>query len=399
MVKLNPAPQSQPLTPRHAVRRAVSLPPTLLLLLLLGSGTGLLQGCAPRLKGIQDEIENLEPIDDLTFNDITLEQSEEDGTPLWTLEAKRATYRTDNQIAVVEEPAGLIFQDGKAVYGVEGKTGEVYNDGERIVLKGTVVVKQLVENAIVSGDELEWLPQEDRLILRNNLRGTYKDFSLKADKVEFQGQSNQMTLSGAIEAVLQNSRIRLKTDALTWFIQEERMVGDRPVVLEHFAAEDPATVIDRATGLGLQVDLASQRSTLQPEAKLSLQKPAFEISSATIIWDAKTNRVESPQPITILSRSDRTTVTAQQGVMELESQLTTLTGQVRGYSPAQEARLEADRLVWNVPQDQVEATGKVTYRRASPLLEMTGSRAVGNLSAETLEVTGDQPVKTVYVLE
>lgn len=382
--------------PSSAPRRPITL---LLLLLLLSSGTGLLQGCAPRLKGIQEEIENLEPIDDLTFDDITLEQSEDDGTPLWTLEAKRATYRTEDQIAVVEEPVGLIFQDGKAVYGIEGKTGEVYNDGERIILKGTVVVKQLVDNAIVSGEEMEWLPKDDRLTLRTNLRGTYKDFSLKADEVQFQGQSNQMTLSGAIEAVLQNSRIRLKTDALTWFIQEERVAGDRPVVLEHFAPEDPATVIDRATGLGLKVDLASQRSTLQPEAKLSLQKPAFEISSATIIWDAKANRVESPQPITILSRSDRTTVTAQQGVMELESQLTTLTGQVRGYSPAQEARLEADRLVWNVPQDQVEATGKVTYRRASPLLEMTGSRAVGNLSAETLEVTGDRPVKTVYVLE
>ncbi|MGA1476663.1 MAG: LPS export ABC transporter periplasmic protein LptC, partial [Prochlorothrix sp.] len=169
---LSPTPeQSQPATPPRRLCAGV-----LLGLLLIGSGGGLLQGCAPRLQGIRDEVESLETLDDLAFDNITLEQSDDDGNSLWSLEARRATYQNDTQVALIEGLSGVIFQDGVATYGVEGETGQIYNDGERIVLEGSVVVTQLLENAVVTGDELEWFPETDRLILRTQtprkLRGT-----------------------------------------------------------------------------------------------------------------------------------------------------------------------------------------------------------------------------------
>jgi len=365
--------------------------------LLVGSSA--LQGCAPRLQGIREELEAVEPLEDLAFDDITLQQADDDGKPLWSLTADRATYQQDASIAQVEQPDGVIFQQGVTTYTVRAETGQIYDDGKRIVLSSNVVVSHVPKNALLQGDELEWFPEEDRLILRRNLAGTYKDLTLKAEELQFNGQTNQVTLAGSIEAVMTDSQVRLQTDGLLWFIDEARITSDRPVLLEHFEAANPPQVIDRATGDGLAVDLASQRSTLQPNALVNLGQPAFDIRSDSLTWDAKANVVEANKPVTIVNRIDQTTMAAQQGVMDLVQRVVTLTGQVQGQSPPQQATLTADRLIWNLTQNQVDATGNVFYGRSSPVLQMSGSRAIGNLNEETLKVTGDQPVKTVYMLE
>jgi LPS export ABC transporter protein LptC len=364
---------------------------------------GMLSGCAPRITAIKDEIENAEPIDNLAFEDISLEEADTSGKPVWKLRARRATYQEQTQVAQVENPVGLIYQKGVETYGVEAAKGEIYGDGDRIVMQGQVTVRHIPENALLKGDQLEWLPAEDQLILRTNINGTYKDLVLKAQEIKFSGQSNQMTVSGQVQAVLKNSQLRFNTEAVSWVINEQRVKGDRPVQVEHFSETNPAEIIDRATALGLNVDLASQRSTLQPQAVVNLGKPAFDVRSDALTWDSRGNRVESNVPVTIVNRNDQTTITAQQGNMDLGSQVVTLTGNVTGFSPPQQANLSANQVIWQLASNQVQALGNVLYRKANPVLEIRGSQAMGRLNEETLVVTGEggtkTQVKTVYVLD
>ncbi|NJO48854.1 MAG: LPS export ABC transporter periplasmic protein LptC [Leptolyngbyaceae cyanobacterium RM2_2_4] len=99
-----------------------------------------LSGCrrsnraADRLAEDSSAVQNLES--NLTFNDITLNQADDQGQTLWKIEADQATYSQDQQVARVENPEGELFQDGKAVFQVSAQSGEVQQMGRRLSSTG-----------------------------------------------------------------------------------------------------------------------------------------------------------------------------------------------------------------------------------------------------------------------
>ncbi len=54
----------------------------------------------------------------LTLSDVTMEQANEKGEKLWTVQSQQATYSKDKKIVNVKKPKGKLFQDGKEVYQV-----------------------------------------------------------------------------------------------------------------------------------------------------------------------------------------------------------------------------------------------------------------------------------------
>jgi LPS export ABC transporter protein LptC len=108
----------------------------------------------------------------LTFNNITIEQPDEKGQTLWKVKAKQAIYTPDKAIAKVKSPYGQLYQDGKPIYKIQANEGEVRKDGDRIFLKGDVVATDTRSGAVLRGEELEWRPKQDTLVIRKNLRGT-----------------------------------------------------------------------------------------------------------------------------------------------------------------------------------------------------------------------------------
>jgi len=67
-------------------------------------------------------VENVES--NLTFNDVTLEQADEQGRSVWS-KAEEATYSKDKKAAQVQKPTGELFQDGKPVYQIIAQQGEI----------------------------------------------------------------------------------------------------------------------------------------------------------------------------------------------------------------------------------------------------------------------------------
>ena len=66
-----------------------------------------------------------------------------------------------------------MFQDGKAVYQITAKEGEIEQNGEQLFLKGNIVATYPRNNLVLRGNELEWLPKKDLLIVRNKITGTH----------------------------------------------------------------------------------------------------------------------------------------------------------------------------------------------------------------------------------
>jgi LPS export ABC transporter protein LptC len=120
----------------------------------------------------------------LIFNNVTLDQADEKGRPLWKVKAKQATYSKDKKTAQIEKPTGDLFQDGKVVLQVSANSGEVQirQTGNKIFLKGQIKATDIRNGAIFRGDELEWSPKEDLLVVRNNLKGEHPQLQATAKK-------------------------------------------------------------------------------------------------------------------------------------------------------------------------------------------------------------------------
>ena len=116
---------------------------------------------------------------------------------MWKVKAKEATYSKDQKVAQLQSPIGQLFQDGKPVYNITAQTGEIEQDGEKLFLKGQIVAKAPLHNLVLRGNELEWRPKEDLLIVRNKLTGNHPQLQAvahfrlivtKAKKLQIEGQ-------------------------------------------------------------------------------------------------------------------------------------------------------------------------------------------------------------------
>jgi len=61
----------------------------------------------------------------LTFNDVTLEQADEQGRSVWKVKAEEAICSKDKKLAQVRKPTGELFQDGKPVYQIIAQQGTI----------------------------------------------------------------------------------------------------------------------------------------------------------------------------------------------------------------------------------------------------------------------------------
>lgn len=87
----------------------------------------------------QSPAENKSPQDadsKLTFFDVTLEQADEVGRPIWKVIAKQAKYTKEKEIGQVENPYGELYQDGKIVYQVQAEKADIEQNGKQLFLKG-----------------------------------------------------------------------------------------------------------------------------------------------------------------------------------------------------------------------------------------------------------------------
>ena len=323
----------------------------------------------------------------LVFDNITLEQADEDGNIVWRIKAEQAEYSPDQKIAIVTNPDGELLQDGEPIYEVQGKRGEVHQDGERVFLREGVVATDTRSGAILTGDELEWIPGEGRLIVRGNLKGTHPQVNAVANEAQVFTRDRRMELNGRVAATTKDPNLRLQAEKLIWFMAEERIESPQAVTIDRYAGTQ---VTDTATGNRAEVQLKTQTANLQQNARLTISEPPLLITSENLLWNLQEETVTTDQPVQIVHRAEQVTVTANQGRMNLKEQVAYLSQNVQAVGQRNDSRLNSNELTWTLPTQQLIATGNVVYRQANPSFTLTGDRAVGRLENQTVVVSGGQ---------
>ncbi|NEQ70391.1 MAG: LPS export ABC transporter periplasmic protein LptC [Symploca sp. SIO1B1] len=366
---------------------------------------GLLSACNTQnqtSRKIQQDTAATEIEGSLVFNNITLDNFDKQGRPVWQVKAKQAVYTKDKKLARIEEPTGDLFQDGEKILKVSAKSGEIQEDGEKIYLKGEITAKDIRNGAIFQGDELEWRPQEDLLIVRNNLKGNLvrnnikdnlvpqdvkdnppKQIQVSAKEGRYLSRKQQLELLSQVTAISKEPNLHMKTEHLVWHVKEQKLTGDKRLKMERYKNKQ---VTERVEADKSEVNLKTKIATLKKNVQLTSVKPPLLMSSNSTIWDLNKETVISDQPIQILHQQEQVTLTANQGEVDLEREVANLTGGTQGIGSRNQSQLYANRLRWDIPTQNVQASGNVIYRQTDPVFNTKGETAVGRLEDKSIVV-------------
>ncbi|MBE9124961.1 MULTISPECIES: LPS export ABC transporter periplasmic protein LptC [unclassified Coleofasciculus] len=321
----------------------------------------------------------------LVFNNVTLDQFDEKGHPLWRVKAEKATYINDKKTALIEKPTGDLFQDGKLVVQVSADSGEVQEDGKTILLKGKITATDTRNGTVFKGDELEWYPQDDLLVVRNNLKGIHPEqIEASAKEGRYITRKQQVDLKGSVTALSKNPNLQMKTEHLVWQIKEQKLIGDQRSRMERYKDK---TVIERVEADQSEYNLKTKVAILKQNAQFTSVDPPVLISTNSAIWNLNTETVLSDQPVKIFHQKENVVLTANQGQVDLEKNVANLTGGVQGVGSRNQAELYANQMRWEIPTQNIQASGNVIYKQIDPPFNVTGATAVGKLQDQSIVVS------------
>ncbi len=320
----------------------------------------------------------------LVFNNVTLDQADEKGRPLWKVKAKQATYTKDKKVARVEKPSGDLFQDGKVILQVSADNGEILGDGQQIFLKGNIQAIDIRNGAVFKSNELEWRPKEDLMIVRNNLTGSQPKLQASAKEGRYFTRKQHVQLLGQVAAISKDPDLQMKTEHLLWQIKEEQVIGDQRIQMERYKNK---VVTDRVEADKSVVNQKTKIVTLTQNVQLTSIDPPLLMSSNAAVWNLNTETVVSNQPVRIFHQKENVILTANQGVIDLQGNVANLTGGVQGVGSRNQAKLFSNQLTWNIQTQNIQASGNVMYQQVNPPFSTTGPTAVGKLQDQSVIVS------------
>lgn len=320
----------------------------------------------------------------LIFKNVTLEQADEKSRPLWKVKAKQTVYTKDKKLARIEYPTGDLFQDGKIVLRVSADSGEIQENGQQIFLKGHIIATDIRNGAVFQGDESEWHPKEDLLIVRNNLKANHPKLQASAKEGRYFSRKQQVELISQVAALSKDPDLQMKTEHLFWQIKEQIVIGDKRIQIEQYKGK---IVTDRVEADKSQLNQKTKILTLQQNVQLTSIDPPLLMSSNSAVWNLSTQTVLSDQPVRIVHQKENVVLTANRGLVDLQRKVANLTGGVQGFGSRNQAKLLANQLTWDIPTQNIQASGNVNYQQVNPPFNTTGPTAKGKLQDQSIVVT------------
>jgi lipopolysaccharide export system protein LptA len=249
---------------------------------------------------------------------------------------------------------------------------------------------------VIIGQAVEWQPKLDVLTIRDRVQANHPQFQTNANEGKYFSRKQQMDLSGKITGFYNNPRLALQTEHMTWLVKQQQVIGDRPVQIQRYESQK---ITSQVTANRFDTALDRKIVNLQGKVQLNAVNPLIQVNGDVFSWNVEREQVITDRPLTILHQREAAIFYANTGELDLKASTATLTGNARGTTTRNQAKLQADRLVWQMTSQQIVGTGNVVYQQVSPLIKFTGTRGVGKLQDQSIVVSSDgkQQVRTDFV--
>ena len=323
----------------------------------------------------------------LVLNNAIIEQSNKRDNTVWKIKANNITYNEDRRNATLDQVVGNLLQDKTIILKISAQKGEVRENGNIILLKGDIVASDPRNQGIIKSEVVEWRPQENLLLIKDNLQGIYTNVIVTATTGKYFTDIQSLELEDNVVATTEEPPLQLKSDRLKWNVAQNKIESPGAVNIVRYDKLERVTdklVSDRAT-----LDLANHLATLEGNIELISLQPKLQAATDFFTWNYQSRQGKTDRPIQIVDRDRQIDLTGNQGEIDLQQQLAKLTGGVRGINQQQPAELYARQLIWKIDTEKVEATGNIIYEQSDPPARLTGEKAVGTLGNNNIVVTSD----------
>lgn len=333
----------------------------------------------------------------LVLNNAILEQSNKQDNTVWKIKADHVIYSEDKQTATLNKVVGNLRENGIIILKISAKTGEIRENGNLILLNQDIIASDPRNNSIINSDAVEWRPQENLLLIKEKLTGTHPNLKVTAESGKYFTDIEQLDIEGNVVAITNQPSLQLKSDRLEWSIAQNEIKSPGAVELLGYSQDQTITeqlVSDRA-----QVDLTSKTANLNQNIELITINPPLQIATDFFSWNFQQRNGKTDQPIQIIDRDRQISLTGNNGEINLEQQFAKLQDGVKGINQQEKSELYARQLIWQINEEQVEATGNVIYEQADPQARLTGEKAIGTLSDNNIIVTSDGKRQVTTVID
>ena len=331
----------------------------------------------------------------LVLNNVVLEQSNKQSDTVWKIKADKIVYSEDKKVATLDKVVGNLLQNDTIILKISAKTGKVKDNGNIILLNGSVIASDPRNSSTITSEAIEWRPQEDLLLIKEQLTGIRPNFKVVAQSGKYLTSLEKLEIQDNVIATSKQPALQLTSDRLEWHIPQEKITSPSAVKLVHY--DETKTITDKLVSDRAELNLAEHQAILNKNIELIATEPQLQIATDFLNWNYQERIGKTDRPIQILDRGRQISLTGNKGEINLLQQQAKLQDGVRGINQAKASELYARQMIWQMDTEKVEAQGNVIYEQAKPKARVTGDKAIGTLGDNKIVVTsnGKQQVKSV----
>ena len=333
----------------------------------------------------------------LVLNNAVLEQSNPQSNTVWKIKADNITYSDDNQIATLDKVVGNLFEGNSVILKISAKAGTIKNNGNVILLNGTVIASDPRNGSVVTSESIEWRPQEDLLLIKEKLDGIHPNLEVTARQGKYFTNIEKLEIEGDVVATSNEPPLQLTSDRLEWNIPQAQIISPGAVELVHY--DKNQTITDKINSDRAELNLAQNKATLNQNIELVSSSPALQVATNFLTWNYQQRIGSTDRPIQILDRDRQISLTGNQGEINLPLQIAKLQGGVKGIDRQKASELYARNLTWKIDTEEVEARGNVIYEQTEPKARLTGDSASGSLKDNNVTVTSNGKQQVTSIIE
>jgi len=326
-----------------------------------------------------------------SLSNITLTEVDKNGKLLWEIKAERAEYSDDRRKAAVLKITSKFFRDGKPIIEAVGEGGSIDQSSREITIEGNVKAIALKDNIKLSADRMVWQSDQDLLTATGNVK-----VEKVADKITITGKilkanpgANRFTIQKDVVATVVKPPLKLESPILTWEANQNLVIGQAPFRIVQ-TKDDVRIRADRG-----EWNTVTQKANLNGNVRVRAPKSNLEVLTAKLTWDVVKQLITLPTTINVSSQSRGVSIAANSGQINLASQKVNLIGNIEAISKTNQAVLTSDTVEWLIPEQQITVEGNVNYRQTEKNVNVKGSKAVTNLAAQTIQITGTDVVTQI----